>query len=58
MNKEALELLKNNNYSESQALLKRCECSIVRRLKTDGNNNLSLKLLSITLNNMACWCKK
>lgn len=50
--------MKNNNYSESQALLKRCECSIVRRLKTDGNNNLSLKLLSITLNNMACWCKK
>lgn len=58
MNKSALELLKIGKKKESLAKLKGCEQEIVRKLKKkEKSNSWLLKLLSITLNNLACYCK-
>lgn len=57
-NKVALDFLKLEKDRDCHDLLKKCEGRLVRRLKEYGGNRLNLKLLSVTLNNMACYYKK
>ncbi len=54
----AIEFLGEGKLQECQNLLKKCEALLVRDLKERGHSTGTLKLLSITLNNLACFCKK
>ena len=57
-NKQALEQLKNGLHKQCLESLKDAESRLVRRLRDEENDKLVLKLLSITLNNIACYYKK
>ena len=57
-NKQALEQLKNGLNRQCLETLKEAEARLVRRLRDEQSDRLVLKLLSVTLNNIACYYKK
>lgn len=58
MNRIGLDFIKQGDYPSSLRLLKAAERILVKRIRSEGNKPLVMKLLSITLNNMACYSKK
>ncbi len=56
-NRKAVDLLTVGRGKEAFDLLKKTEDQVVRQIKTLGQNDLLLKLLSVTLNNIACYYK-
>lgn len=57
-NKEALYKLKIGQDEQCLKILKKCEGILVRKLKESGSEKAVLKLIAVTLNNLACYCKK
>lgn len=53
-NKEAMDLLRINDFSGALKLLKETESSI----KTGETTNMTITLLGITYNNLGCYYKK
>lgn len=58
MNRKGLEYLKEDKFGECLAELKTSERMLVKILRSQNNNSEALKLLAVTLNNLACYNKK
>ena len=56
-NRQAVDLLTVGRGKEAFELLKKTEDQVVKQIKNLGQNDLLLKLLSVTLNNIACYYK-
>lgn len=57
-NKLALRLLNDGRQKDALNLLKRCEARVVQQIQTRGQMPFFMKLLSITLTNIAFYCRK
>lgn len=57
-NRLALKLIADQRMKDSLILLKRCEARIVQEIKVRGQTPFYMKLLSITLTNIAFYCRK
>lgn len=58
MNKFGLEFLKFEDPEKALRYFKAAERMLVKKIRSEGNEPTVMKLLSITLNNLACYNKK
>ena len=58
MNKIGLEYLTYKDNENSLRYFKAAERMLVKKIRSEGNDREIMKLLSVTLNNLACYNKK